>query len=324
MPSLLALDAGGTKTECRLSLYDPGTQTHQTLARTRTGSIKILRVGEDLATARLRDLLTETSTLAGVPLADIRSTCIGLAGISIPIVRQWAARSLADLLPTSTLVLSGDDEIALDAAFHGGPGILAIAGTGSNVVARALSGQTSNAGGWGPAVGDEGSGHWIGQNAIRFALNALDADPGQPPTRNTPSSLLEAIQRHWDLASLDHLITLVNQLPHPDFSTLVPVIAKFAAAGDPIALRTLEQAGQDLAIQVASSWRRLHQPPNFHVEVAHTGSILTHLSPVRQSMGRTLATLLPQATLQNVGVDPLDGALWRAAQALPPEPLSLL
>ena len=320
MPYLLALDAGGTKTECLLSQYDPATQTHQTLARARTGSIKILRVGEPLATTRLRDLLSEISTLAQVPLAEIASTCIGLAGISIPIVRQWTARTLVTLLPASRLVLSGDDEIALDAAFHGGPGILAIAGTGSNIVARAPSGQTANAGGWGPAVGDEGSGHWIGQNSIRFALNALDADPTQSPARDTPTPLLEAIQRHWSLPSLDHLITLVNQLPHPDFSTLVPVVAQAAATGDPVANRTLEHAGHDLAIQVASAWSRLHQSATLPVEVAYTGSVVTYLIAVRHSMRQTLATLLPQATLQQTAVDPLDGALWRAAQALHLDP----
>lgn len=302
MPYLLALDAGGTKTECLLS------DGYRTLARARTGSIKILRVGEDLANSRLRDLLLEISTLAGVPLSQIQSTCIGLAGISIPLVRQWTARTLADLLPASTLVLSGDHEIALDAAFHGGPGVLAIAGTGSNILARSPSEQTANAGGYGPAVGDEGSGHWIGINSIRFALHALD--------RELPTTLIEAIQQHWNLNSLEDLITLVNQLPHPDFSTLVPVIAQAAEAGDPVARRTLEQAGHDLALQVTAAWHRLHQPATLPVEVAYTGSVVTHLAPVRDSFRRFLTELLPQARLQETGVDPLDGALWQATQAL--------
>ena len=293
MPYLLALDAGGTKTECLLS------DGYRTLARARTGSVKILRIGEDLANTRLRDLLTEVSALAQVPLTSIHSTAIGLAGISIPIVRQWAARSLTALLPASRLVLSGDDGIALDAAFQGGPGVLAIAGTGSNIVARSASGQTANAGGWGPAVGDEGSGHWIGQNAIRFALNALDADPTQPPARNRPTPLLEAVQQHWNLSSLDELVTLVNQLPHPDFSTLVPVVAQAAAAGDPVALRTLTSSRPRPR---RPGRLRLAPPPparpTLPVQVAHTGSVLTHLAPVRDSsMRHTLAHLLPQATL---------------------------
>ncbi len=308
MPYLLAIDAGGTKTEAVLAALDPGTRTHTTLARTRTGSIKILRVGEDLATTRLRDLLSEITTLAGVPLPAIHSTCIGLAGISIPLVRQWSARALSDFLPASTLVLSGDEEIALDAAFRGGPGVLAIAGTGSNILARSPSGETANAGGYGPTVGDEGSGHWIGVNSIRHALHALD--------REQPTTLLEAIQQHWNLASLDDLITRVNQLPHPDFSTLVPTVARCAQAGDPVALSTLHQAGHDLAVQVITAWNRLHQPATLPVEVAYTGSIVTHLAPVREAMRRSLTDLLPQATLQPTAVDPLDGALWQAKQAL--------
>ncbi len=36
------------------------------------------------------------------------------------------------------LILLGDVEIALDAAFHGGAGVLVLAGTGSNVAGRTM------------------------------------------------------------------------------------------------------------------------------------------------------------------------------------------
>ena len=57
--------------------------------------------------------------------------------------------------------------IALDAAFQGGPGILQIAGTGSNTIGRAPDGSRESAGGWSSRLGDEGSGYWIGLHSVR-------------------------------------------------------------------------------------------------------------------------------------------------------------
>ena len=81
----------------------------------------------------------------------------------------------------------GDEVIALDAAFRGGPGILQIAGTGTNCIGRAPDGGRESAGGWSSRLGDEGSGYWIGLHAVRRALNAYD--------REEPTRVLEVVGR---------------------------------------------------------------------------------------------------------------------------------
>ncbi|HLI75779.1 MAG TPA: hypothetical protein VKV02_02445, partial [Acidobacteriaceae bacterium] len=72
----LAVDAGGTKTQCVIADED------RVLARVTGETVKIMSVGAAEATARLRHLLQETSGLAGVPLYLITRACVGLAGIS--------------------------------------------------------------------------------------------------------------------------------------------------------------------------------------------------------------------------------------------------
>ena len=56
------------------------------------------------------------------------------------------------------ILLAGDEEIALDAAFSGGAGVLVVAGTGSNLIGRAGDGRLIHVGGWGPVLADEGLG----------------------------------------------------------------------------------------------------------------------------------------------------------------------
>src|SRR5215831_601668 len=127
MSFFVAIDAGGTKTTGVLA------NETRVLARAKTGTVKLMRVSEAEAGARLRGLLSELSLEAGVGLADVTRTCIGLAGLSIHAVREWAVREVGDVVG-GEILLAGDEEIALDAAFKGGEGILLIAGTGSNIM----------------------------------------------------------------------------------------------------------------------------------------------------------------------------------------------
>ena len=72
--------------------------------------------------------------------------------------------------------------------------MLVIAGTGSNVTGRCADGSTVGAGGWGPVLGDEGSGTWIGLEAIEPALRARD--------RGVETCMLREIQKAWRLEDL--------------------------------------------------------------------------------------------------------------------------
>ena len=291
----LALDAGGTKTECCVA------DDVRVLARARTGSVKLMRVGEAEATLRLKNLLAEVAAIAGLSLSDIHRTCMGLAGLSIAEVRQWARLTLAAEI-SGEILLAGDEEIALDAAFQGGPGILVIAGTGSNFIGRESSGRLRHAGGWGPAIGDEGSGHWIGNEAVRSSLHAYD--------RAQPTSLLDAVQSYWELTSLPELIGYANQRPGPNFAGLVPVVAQAAELGDAVALDVLRRAGRALAEQVLTVRRKLTDATPF--QVAYTGGILANLAVVRETMSAALRAQDPSLHFLVDPVDPLDGALWLA------------
>jgi len=323
MPIYLAIDAGGTSTRCALADQD------RVLARAFTGSVKLMRVSEPEATARLHAMLAEVAASAAVPLSQITRTCFGLAGLTIPAVRAWATRAISEKIP-GPLILCGDEEIALDAAFAAGPGILVIAGTGSNIVGRTPSGDLVGAGGWGPVLGDDGAGYWIGLEAIRAALRAQDAAPAHLAPEDPSAALLAAIQLHWNLDSLAALIEYGNHRgdanrPAPDFASLAPVVAHCAEQGNPIAAAILRSAGCELAGQVALVARKIAEastPPGSDLEpgpatleIAFTGSVLTHIAAVRAAMVARLGQTLPAARVQPAPVDPLDGALFRARRA---------
>ena len=299
----LGIDAGGTKTVGALA------NEERELARAQSGTIKLMRTGEEIARKNLASLLTQLAATTGVGLSSITRTCIGMAGFSVPLVTNWVRATVPQLIGGALLVC-GDEEIALDAAFHGGPGVLVIAGTGSNVVGRTHDGRLAHAGGWGPALADEGSGHWIGHEGLRSAFRAMNEGQG--------TELFESIIAHWKLGGLGELIEKANAIPAPDFSQLVPVIVACAERGDAVGLDLLRRAGEELAHLTLVVIRRLREIGETSLpRVAFTGGVLHHVAAVRVAMVDALRRAEPAIEVLSEAVDPVQGALWRARQEHP-------
>jgi len=309
---VLGIDAGGSRTDAALA--DSVDGELRVLARAAAGSTKLLRVTEEHAARIWQDLLAELASKARVSLMDVRATCAGLSGHSVERVRQGALAMLRSQ-SAGEILLCGDEEIALDAAF--GPetsnqktaGVLVIAGTGSHAVTRTAAGL-AHAGGWGPALGDEGSGYWIGREAVRQALRARD--------ERIPSLLLDRIAAAWQCTgenSLADIVSKAHAQPPPDFSTLAPLVDECADAGDQVSVLLLHRAGEELARLAAAAWGQTGRTSNAHVRVAWTGSVLRSGAMVRDAMRAALWVHLPQARLDEQPVDPVMGALHRAAAA---------
>ncbi len=81
--------------------------------------------------------------------------------------RQGRAALTKLLKPLAARVnVAPDFAIAHRAAFGAGPGVLLVASTGSVAFARGADGKSRRAGGYGPLLGDEGSGFWLGRMAV--------------------------------------------------------------------------------------------------------------------------------------------------------------
>jgi glucosamine kinase len=296
----LALDVGGTKTE-----YVLADDTHE-LARVRGGTIKRMRTDANTATGNLDKALAELTALTGVPMKSITRSCVGAAGVTVAMVTDWIREAFAQRVGGS-LLLVGDVEIALDAAFFGGPGVLVMAGTGSNVAGRTTAGDLATAGGWGPALADQASGNRIGHQALRDTFFAID--------EGRTTTLLPAILDLWQLPDLDSLIGYANQVPAPDFTRLAPVVMKCAAEGDAVAQNVLHREAEELAHLahlVIDRIRRADERPHWLPDLAFTGSILEHVLPIREGIAEALHRDLPSLKVLPGVVDPILGALWRA------------
>lgn len=297
MAYFVGIDAGGTKTRVAL-----GDET-RVLARVEGGSIKPLRVSREEARANMATTMAQVAQQSGVNLWEVAASCVGTAGVRLPQTDGWM-REILSACAGGAIVVCGDEEIALDAAFEGGAGVLAMAGTGSNVVGRTGRGETLNVGGWGPALGDQASGYWIGHQALRAAVRAMDFE--------RPTPILDRVTAFWKASSTGEVVDMAHAAP--DFSLLAPLVVSCAEEGDPVALEVLERGGRLLGEDAAEACRRVQalDPDGPMPAVAFTGSILEKVAFVRESMLKTIRRSLPGVEILPEAVDPLMGALWRA------------
>jgi glucosamine kinase len=306
VPFFLGIDGGGSKTAClagdEMSVLGSGT----------AGPSNIVRVGEVRARESLTAAIRQSCTVAGVDPAQLERTYVGIAGAAQSEISEAVERIVSEIVSGEVKVV-GDMEIALEAAFGGGPGVIVIAGTGSIAYGRNPQGTTTRAGGWGYAISDEGSGYWIGRRAVSSALRAYDgSQEGEPP-------LLRKILNAWRLENREQLVLKANATPAPDFAVLFPHLVAAADSGEPLARNVLGQAGAELA---ALGKLVMHQlfPHGGRVPVAMSGGVFRHSALVRQIFYNNLRSEYPDSTLNPTVVEPVRGALELARKAVRASP----
>src|SRR5580700_10088086 len=188
------------------------------LATVTAGPSNITRVGPTRARQALHVAIRQACAHAKIAPQQVQRACIGVAGAGREEIAGVVRKIVAEMIAGEIDVV-GDMQIALAAAFGAGPGVIVIAGTGSIAYGRDAQGRIARAGGWGFAVSDEGSAHWIGLAAVRAVLRAADeAEEGQAERDPTwpAGRLFFELKTAWSLDSLPQLARAANG--SPDFA----------------------------------------------------------------------------------------------------------
>jgi glucosamine kinase len=232
---------------------------------------------------------------SGHTFADCRLVA-GLAGHRQPEKRLIFAERLQE---AAALEVISDGYAALLGAHGGAPGAIVIVGTGSVGLGLDGAGMIHQVGGWGPVVGDEGSGNWLARKAVRQALRA---DDRHAVTKAPVSPLLAAIYQELG-GSHEAALAWLDGADATRFGGLMPLIRAHDEAGDPTARALLADAAKEAGrlIRLAGLDGRL--------PVALLGGLAATLKP----------RIDPSLILVAPAADALDGALHRARGLAPPE-----
>ncbi len=289
----LGIDGGGSKTTCVLG------DEKSVLGSVTVGGSNPVRFGDSASRAALQHGVREVCRRATIKPSQIIAICAGVAGAVREDIRKQVRDILAKLTPAQIQVL-GDMVIAHEAALGGGAGIAVVSGTGSIAYGQHASGRTARAGGWGYAVSDEGSGYWIGVQAVAAVTRAADS--------GGDTKLRAAILKYWGIRSYDDLICRANTSPPPDFAGLFPAVLAAAEAGDPYSHDILRRAGLELAGLAKLVYRRLWKAGE-HVDLGLAGGVFENSAEVRDSFGGELKGSLQGVRVFLSTARPVEGAL---------------
>ncbi len=241
---VLGIDAGATKTVCLLA------DEHGRVLAEARGSGANLAVDEELGVEKvLHAVMEEASRGVQEPPAAV---CLGMAGVDRPEDGRIARTIMRRLGYRSRVLVVNDALLALVAGVGLAPGIVIISGTGAIVYGRNADNLAARAGGWGHLLDDEGSGYWIGVNALKAVMR--EADGRGPATDLTPRVLA-----HFGVAAASDLVHVVyyRDLSRQEIAALSGLVQQSRETGDEIACGILEAAASELTRSAASVTARL-------------------------------------------------------------------
>jgi N-acetylglucosamine kinase-like BadF-type ATPase len=302
MSIFAGIDGGGSKTACLVG------DEHSLLGSGVAGPSNLVRVGEPRAREAIHAAIRQACTQASVDASQIRRTCIGIAGGARAETADVVRKILSEVL-SGEIEVVGDMVIAIEAAVGNGAGVVVIAGTGSMAYGRNAAGQTARAGGWGFAISDEGSAHWIGRAVVAAVMRAHDEDRG--------ADLLDDIMKAWRVNTREQMILAANSSPPPNFAVLLPSVLSAADSQDPIAQDVLAQAGTELASLGGIVIGRLFKQGQ-PVPVATSGGVFRNAAAVRRVFYNNLRLKYPDVAVSDSVVDPVKGALELARKGMRP------
>lgn len=289
MPWVLGLDGGGTKTVALIA-----NEKGRVLGRGESGPANYHTAGLARASENILHAVNTAIADAGLVPQALTAAFLALSGVDRPTDRQVMSGVIARLGLTCPVHLDHDAAAALAGATGGLPGVVVIAGTGSIAFGEDPKGNRARAGGYGPLLGDEGSGYDIGRKALIAVLRHEDG-------RSPGTALTERIKQRFMLDRMTDLINLVygNPAPlqRPEIAGLAPMVVEAAREGDSIAREILRVAGRELGLMAAAALQRLQWDPNTAVLVAGSGGVFAAGNILALPMEQVVHSVCPRAQI---------------------------
>lgn len=297
---VLGIDAGGTKTVCYLADADG-----RIVGEGRGGGANLQADGE-LEVEKILHAVIEGATDNRAILPG--AICLGVAGVDREeddrivrgIVRRLGFRHHA--------LVVNDALVALVAGTGDAPGVVLIAGTGSIAYGVNDAGFAARSGGWGWVLGDEGSGYWIGREALTAVMRHSDG-------RGSNTLLTPLVFEHFQITRADGLVREVydRSLRRQSVAALGPIVDRARAEGDVVASEILHKAGEELSRAAGSVIERLEMRGEaFRIVLA--GGMFRVIPWLADLVAAHLAEIAPRAIASRLEVEPAVGAVHLAVR----------
>jgi len=295
---VLGIDAGGTKTVCLLA-----DEHGEIVSEARGGPANLHASGEAEVEHVLHDVMQAALGGKGITPAAV---CLGVAGVDREDEAQTVRAIMRRIGYRSRVVVVNDALIALAAGAGDAPGIVIIAGTGSIVYGRNSRYEAARAGGWGHIIGDEGSGYWIGREALAAVMRAVDG-------RGPETRLTDDVLAHFEIEDTSQLPRIVydREVPRMSVAALGPIVQRAAELGDAVASHILERAAEELVLAARSVASKLEMRGDAFPFIL-AGGVFPIVPWLCYEVARRLVEVAPRSQTRLLDQEPAAGAVCLA------------
>lgn len=287
----LGVDGGGTKTA--FILEKDGEQFLH-----KEGTIHLRQVSREEFKKRITNAVNILTEKADITNKDISYTFVSVPGYGqYPEDEDFIDESLREILGTDNFTVGNDCLNAWAGSLNAKPGINLILGTGSIGFGLDEKGKTLRCGGWGPLIGDESSGYYIGKKLVNYFTKQSDG--------RIPRTLLyDMIKEELNINDDFEIIPLTDSMTRDELAGIGKIFSSLLEGEDECALELLDKIAYEAALTINTLAKKLSFEgevlASYSGGVFNLGSILT--DSIEKYLNKNIKLKAPYT-------DPTKGAL---------------
>ena len=287
----LGVDGGGTKTAFLLDVDGKRFESKQITIHpkqvTKQQFFEIMKLGVD-----------EVCKEAGIDPEEILYTFVAAPGYGqYPDTEAYIDEGIREAIGSDRFKVANDCVNGWAGSLNAKPGINLVLGTGQIGYGVDEEGNSMRSGGWGPLLGDEASGYYIGLKLLNHFTKMSDG-------RSDKTILYDIIKEKLDLKEDMEIIDKAEKMKRDEIASLSRIFTEALDKEDPYCKELLDEISKEAAAVIDSIIKGL----NFkeEVKVSYSGGVF--------NLGDRLIKKIEEKSKNKIKIekpytDPSEGAL---------------
>lgn len=254
----LGIDGGGTKTAFIL-------ENEGEIFEHKEKTLHLKQVSRDVFVERLNSGINKVCEMAGVKVKDIVYTFMAMPGFGqFPEDEDFILENLEKTLESTNFKVGNDCVNGWAGSLNASPGINLVLGTGSIAFGVDDDGKSLMCGGWGPYIGDEASGYYIGKKILNVFTKISDK-------RLEKSPIYDLIKKEMKIEDDFEIISKSMAMERDELANLSKLLSKALEENDKNALDIIDTCAKEAALMINTLIKDL----NFkeEVKVSYSGGV---------------------------------------------------
>lgn len=254
----LGVDGGGTKTAFLLEVngekYEDKQITIHPKQVSKEDYFKIMELG-----------VTNVCQQAGINPSEIDYTFVASPGYGqYPATEEYIHEGVRRVLGNDNFTVENDAVNGWAGSLNASPGINIVIGTGAIGFGVDQKGNTMRCSGWGPLLGDEASGYWIGLKILNLFTKMSDG-------RIEKTKIYDFVKEKLGINEDFEIFEVVENMRREEIASFSVILGEALNNNDPNALDILDDITDEIALTIDTIAKNLDF--NGPIDVSFSGGV---------------------------------------------------